>query len=193
MVITFSLVLFIPLQYAVLVGVALSILLFTVRQSQRITVVEWKLKEGRLPVEQTPPATLSPGSVTVLVPFGSLFYAAAPTFEEKLPKTDERTSNAVVIINLHARTDLGSTLMRTIDRYAEDLKHHASRLMLAEVDPSLWEQLARAGIVDSISRRSIFLRAQEVGGSLYEAHAVAEEWVSRQESTEGRGPAADAE
>ena len=61
MVITFALVLMIPLQYAVLAGVALSILLFTVRQSQRITVKEWKLKEGRLPLEQSAPTTVLPG------------------------------------------------------------------------------------------------------------------------------------
>ena len=182
MLITFALVLLIPLEYAVLVGVALSIFLFTVRQSHRIAVVEWKLKEGRLPIERTPPAMLLPGSVVVLVPFGSLFYAAAPDFEEKLPKADAQTSHAVVIINLHAREDLGSTFMRTIDRYSQDLKNHGSRLMLAEVEPSLREQLALAGIVDSISRRSIFVRTEEVGGSLYEAYAVAEEWVSQQQA-----------
>ena len=90
MVITFALVLLIPLEYAVLVGVALSIFLFTVRQSHRITVVEWKLKEGRLPIEQTPPATLLPGSVIVLVPFGSLFYAAARGFRREAAE-DRRT------------------------------------------------------------------------------------------------------
>jgi SulP family sulfate permease len=193
MVITFALVLLIPLQYAVLVGVALSIFLYTVRQSHRITVVEWEIREGRLPIEQTPPATLLPGSVTVLVPFGSLFYAAAPAFEEKLPKTDARTNHAVVIMNLHSRTDLGSTFMRTIDRYAEDLKNHESRLMLAEVDPSLRDQLALAGIVDSISRRSIFMRTEEVGGSIYEAYAVAEEWVSQQQAIASGEPAGEAE
>ncbi len=192
MIITFALVLLIPLQYAVLVGVALSIFLFSVRQSQRIVVVEWKLKEGRLPIEQKVQATILPRSVTVLVPYGSLFYAAAPAFEEKLPKIDSRTSHSVVIFNLHSRTDLGSTFMRTIDRYAEDLKKHDSRLMLAEVDPALKEQLARAGIVASISRRSIFLQTEEVAGSLYEAHAAAEEWVSQQAPEGGEPPAPDA-
>jgi SulP family sulfate permease len=182
MLITFALVLLIPLQYAVLVGVALAIFLYTVRQSHRITVVEWKIGEGRLPIEQAPPATLLPGSVVVLVPFGSLFYAAAPAFVEKLPQTDAQTNRAVVILNLHSRTDLGSTFMRTIDRYAEDLKNHNSRLMLAEVDPSLRDQLKLAGIVESISRRSIFIRTEEVGGSLYEAYAAAKEWVARQQA-----------
>ena len=128
----------------------------------------------------------------MLVPYGSLFYAAAPAFEEKLPRTDAQTSHAVVILNLHSRTDLGSTFMRTVDRYADDLKRHDSRLMLAEVDPSLREQLARAGIVDSISRGSIFLQTEEVAGSLYEAYAVAEEWVSQQGSEAGEPPAPEA-
>jgi SulP family sulfate permease len=150
--------------------------------------VEWKLKEGRLPIERAAPTTIPPRSVTVLVPYGSLFYAAATSFEEKLPKPDARTSHAVVIINLHARTDLGSTFMRTIDRYAEDLKNHDCRLMLAEVDPSLREQLARAGIVDSISRRSIFLQTEEVAGSLYDAYAAAQEWVSSRGVPEGGNP-----
>jgi hypothetical protein len=53
------------------------------------------------------------------------------------------------------------------------------------VDPSLREQLARTGIVDSISRRSIFMRTEEVAGSLYEAYAAAEEWVSSQPTEDG--------
>jgi hypothetical protein len=83
--------------------------------------------------------------------------------------------------------------MRTIDRYSEDLKSHGSRLMLAEVDPSLKEQLARAGIVDSISRRNIFLQTEEVAGSLYEAYAIAQEWVSQQGTPEGGQPVVEAE
>ena len=119
MVITFALVLLIPLEYAVLVGVALSIFLFTVRQSASDRSGGVEAQRRQASDRATPPATLLPESVTVLVPFGSLFYAAAPAFEEKLPKADAQTSHAVVIINLHARTDLGSTFMRTIDRYAK--------------------------------------------------------------------------
>ena len=121
-----------------------------------------------------------PGSVTVLVPYGSLFYAASAVFEGKLPVVDEQTSSAVVIVNLRGRTELGSTFMGMIDRYAEDLKQHESRLMLAEVDPSVREQLARAGIVDSVSRKNIFVQTDRVAESVYEAYAVAEEWVSQQ-------------
>ena len=184
MVITFALVLVIPLQYAVLAGVALSILLYTVKQSNRVTVKEWKLKEGKLPLEQPPPSTVLPGSVTVLVPYGSLFYAASAVFEGKLPEVDDETNHAVVIVNLRGRTELGSTFMGMIERYAGDLLEHESRLMLAEVEPSVREQLARAGIVDSVSRKNIFVKTDRVGESLYEAWDTAQDWVSQSEPLE---------
>jgi len=182
MIITFALVLMIPLQYAVLVGVALSVVLYTVRQSNRVTVMEWKLREGRLPIEQDAPATVLPESVTVLVPYGSLFYAAAPVLEDKLPAVDEKTKHAVVILNLRGRTELGSTFMKMVERYAADLKEHDSRLMLVEVDLSVREQLARVGLVDSISRRNIFTKTEEVGESLYDAYAAAEDWMSQRKT-----------
>ncbi len=177
MVITFALVLLVPLQYAVLAGVGLSIVLYTVRQSNRISVMAWKIKEGSLPLEVAAPATVGPGEVIVLVPYGSLFYASAPVFEEKLPDVDERTARAVLIMNLRGRDELGSTFMTVMERYAADLKKHDSRLMLAEVDPLVREQLARAGILDSISRKSIFVRTDQVGESLYDAYAAAEDWI----------------
>ncbi len=182
MVITFVLVLIIPLEYAVLAGVALSVVLYTVRQSNRVAVKEWKLKEGVLPLEQDPPATVLPYSITVLVPYGSLFYAAAPVLEDKLPTIDEKTQHAVVILNLRGRDELGSTFMKMVERYAADLREHESRLMLAEVDPSVREQLARAGMVDSVSRKNIFLEIEQVGQSLYDAYATAEDWIAQRKA-----------
>lgn len=178
MVITFALVLLVPLQYAVLSGVALSIVLYATRQSNRVVIKEWLLKEGSLPLEQAAPSAVPSEEVTVLVPYGSLFYAAAPVFEDKLPTVDPDTRNAVVILSLRGHSELGSTFMGVLERYAADLAKHESRLMLAEVEGGLREQLARAGIVDTVARKNIFLITDRVGESLYAAQAAAEDWVS---------------
>ena len=51
---TFVFTLIIPLQYAVLLGIALSILLFVVRQSNRMTLKEWVYTPGQpLPRNRT--------------------------------------------------------------------------------------------------------------------------------------------
>ena len=81
LVVTFVLTMLIPLQYAVLVGVGLSVILHVVRQSNQITIKRWELDaEGHL-IETDPPDDLPANAVVVLQPYGSLFFAAAATFE----------------------------------------------------------------------------------------------------------------
>lgn len=177
MAITFGLVLAIPLQYAVLAGVALSIVLYTFRQSNQVRLKSWRIREGQLPVEEAVPKQVEPNSVTVLTPYGSLFYAAAPVFEQQLPALIRRTRAAVVIVNLRGYTELGSTFMQVLQRYGAELKSHGSRLMLAELEPATKEQLTRAGIVDSVSRRNLFMRTERVGESLFDAQEAAHAWI----------------
>ncbi len=61
----------------------------------------------------------------MLQPYGSLFFASAPVFEEELPNPTEQSRNSVVIVRLRGRTDLGSTFMEILQRYAEALSADA--------------------------------------------------------------------
>ena len=80
--ITFVFSLLIPLQYAVLIGVAMSLLMFVIQQSNKITIKQWKQTEGPYPIEQDPPETVPANEAMLLVPYGSLFFAAAPPVRE---------------------------------------------------------------------------------------------------------------
>ena len=88
MSVTFVLTLVIPLQFAVLVGVALAIVMHVVRQANRVRLVRWVFEEGAAaPIEEPPPAVLRRNETVVIVPYGSLFFAAAsasPRFAGKL-------------------------------------------------------------------------------------------------------------
>lgn len=55
---TFLATLFIPLQYAVLLGVAFSILMHAIRQSNKVVVTEWVPVPGGFPIEQPAPAAV---------------------------------------------------------------------------------------------------------------------------------------
>jgi len=129
--ITFVACLIIPLQYAVLVGVSMSLLLFVVQQSNKIVIKEWTPTEQILPLESEAPDILPSNQPTLLVAYGSLFFATAPLFEKQLPDVTPQTHNAVVILNLRSSSDLGSTFLQVLDRYADDLREHNSQLMLA--------------------------------------------------------------
>ena len=92
LVVTFVLTMVIPLQYAVLVGVGVSVILHVVRQSNQVTIKRRvRDSDGHL-VEVDPPAVVPAGDVVVLQPYGSLFFAAAPVFEAQLPATSARRS-----------------------------------------------------------------------------------------------------
>ncbi|WP_088894928.1 SulP family inorganic anion transporter [Leptolyngbya ohadii] len=178
MMLTFIACLLMPLQYAVLIGVGLAVLLYVIQQSNRIQVVAWRVKPGQYPLEVEPPKEVPGGQVTILVPYGSLFFAAAPVFNEQLPTVTENSRHAVVILRLRGETDLGSTFLNVLTRYGEALRSQDSLLMLVGVAPSVRRQLERTGMLRSLGRENVFLSDSLVGQGLEEAIDVAEAWIA---------------
>lgn len=178
--ITFISCLLIPLQYAVLVGVAMSLLMFVIQQSNKITIRQWKETEGPYPIEQDPPKTLPANDVLLLVPYGSLFFAAAPIFEKQLPGVDEETTNTAVVLNLRGYEDLGSTFLEVLERYADDLHEHHSKLILGGVHDSVIRQLEKTGLIKKIGRENIFVVSDQIGQAGAAAWDAANKWVAEQ-------------
>jgi SulP family sulfate permease len=101
----------------------------------------------------------------------------AQSFQTASKATDE-TRNSVVIINLRGRTDLGSTFLGVLERYAGDLRHHESKLMLSGVTDFSMNVLESTGQIDVIGRENIIGETEEVGRSIMEANAQAKKWVA---------------
>jgi SulP family sulfate permease len=176
--ITFVSCLLIPLQYAVLIGVVMSLLLYVLEQSNKITLKEWKETEGPFPVEQDPPVSLPANEVLYLVPYGSLFFAAAPLFEEQLPKVTEETHNTVVVLLLRGYDNLGSTFLTVLERYMSDLRDHQSKLILSGANPHILEQLEKTGLIRKLGRENVFLATEQIGQAGMAAWDSAKKWVA---------------
>ncbi|MFN2135134.1 MAG: SulP family inorganic anion transporter [Candidatus Promineifilaceae bacterium] len=183
MLITFISALLIPLQYAVLVGIALAVLLFVFQQSNKVMVKEWTFKEGSLPRESDPPPAVPPATAIALMPYGSLFYAAAPMFAAQLPDVTAESQHAVVIIGLRGEKEVGSTFLQVIERYARELQGQDSKLMLTGVEQSVRLQLERTGVARTIGRENIYMATDEPGRALLDALTAAELWIAAQEET----------
>lgn len=178
MTVTFVLTLIIPLQFAVLVGVGISMILHVVRQADSITLRRWDVSDdGRLR-EAEIPGELPAGEVVVLQPYGSLFFAAAPVFEEQLPAVTAESTNSVVILRLRGRTNLGSTLTDILLRYAESLIDVDSKLMLVSVDERVLHQLEVAGVTDVVGADNVYPTDEWVGETVRRAHEDAGEWIA---------------
>ena len=182
MLLTFVSALLIPLQYAVLIGVALAVLLFVIQQSNKITVKEWVLEAGQLPVEKDPPQVIPPAKTTVLFTYGSVFYAAAPMFEKQLPAVSAESRHAVVIVGMRGETDFGSTFLEVLARYARSLQAQDSKLMLTGLSPAVRDQIERTGIVKVIGRDNMYMATDEIGRALLDTMDAAETWIAAKES-----------
>jgi SulP family sulfate permease len=178
MLVTFLATLSIPLQYAVLLGVVLSILLNTLRQSNKVFVTQWVLQPEGFPLEQAPPKSLPSHQLTVLHVYGSLFFAAAKSMEEMLPAVDD-AKRAVVAINLRGKSEIGSTFVTVLQRYAFALKARQSKLMLVGVDPLVREQLAKTGVLALIGDENVFVATPQLGEALNQAVKSANAWLGQ--------------
>jgi SulP family sulfate permease len=178
--ITFIFCLLIPLQYAVLIGVSMSVLLYVLQQSNKITIKQWKATDGPYPIEQDPPETLPANAVTTLVPYGSLFFAAAPVFEEQLPKITNETRNAAVILYMRGYDDLGSTFLTVLERYTADLRKQNCKLILSGVSSHVLTQLEHTGLIRKLGRENVYPAKDQLGQALLEAWDTAEKWVAEQ-------------
>jgi sulfate permease, SulP family len=176
MLITFAATLLVPLQYAVLIGVAVAVLLATFQESNRVKVVQLLLEPGGRVEEEPAPARLPSDRVTVLMIYGSLSFAAAAAMEKALPALDE-TRHAVAVLSLRGRPEVGSTLIEVIRRYATALRARGSKLMLSGIDPLLFEQLRRTGTLDLVGPDNIFAAQKQFFASTAEARDAAEAWL----------------
>ncbi len=182
---SFALTMIIPLQYAVLAGVGLSVILHVVRQSNQITIKRWRLDPDGNLIETDPPAQLPAGEVVALQPYGSLFFAAAPVLESQLPAPAATSLNSVVILRLRGRTDLGTTFMDVLRRYAQALTAAGSKLVIVSASERIDEQLRVTGVTDLIAPQDIYAGDERVGATLKRAYADATAWIEHNQPATG--------
>jgi SulP family sulfate permease len=113
----------------------------------------------------------------MLLPYGSLFFAAARDFEEEAPNAEE-TKNAAVIVILRGRNKLGSTAMGVFELYAKTLRDNGGRLFLGEVNEILRAQIERTGTLDQIGEESILPAGEQMLASLQHNYKQAQIWLS---------------
>lgn len=173
---TFILTLIIPLQFAVLVGVAFSILLFVMQESNRVQIKEWVMVPDGYPLEQPAPVELPSGKVTTLMIYGSVFFAASKVFEKSLPLAEE-TDHAVVIIGLRGHSEVGSTFINTLWRYSDTLQAHNSKLVLVGINQEVYDKLERTGFLSALGPDNVYLATDQIGESMNQALDSAHRWL----------------
>ncbi|TDI54428.1 MAG: SulP family inorganic anion transporter [Acidobacteria bacterium] len=179
MTVTFVLTMLIPLQNAVMVGIGISLILFVIKQSNRMTLKRWEMDDTRGRMKEVdPPSEVGVDEVIVLQPYGSLFFASAPVFDEALPDVTPASHNSVVIIRLRGKSDLGTTFMDVLARYAYALRSASCKLVVTYADEKVSDQLVVTGAAVALGKENIYESDEWLGATVRRANDDARTWIA---------------
>lgn len=179
MAVTFALTLLIPLQFAVLAGVGLGIILFVAQASNRVRVREVRISDDGRMHESDPRPVIPPSEVVILQPYGSMFFASAPTVERQLPAVRRDSRHSVVIIRLRGTDQIGLAHMDVLERYARLLADSDSVLKLVVSEERLLQQIRVVGLTE-IGADDIYRGDEWIGRTLRRAYSDARRWIDEQ-------------
>jgi SulP family sulfate permease len=178
MLVTLALTLLVPLQWAVLAGVALSVAAYLVSSSGEVRIVEVVTGPDGAYIEQPPPARLPSQAVTVLQIYGNLAFAGADRAEAMLPAVGA-AERPVVVLRLRPHDSMGSTFLNVLERYAGQLMARGGKLMLAGVTPHVVQQLAATGFTaEVLGEANVIPAAPPIGAATKQAFDAAQTWLA---------------
>jgi sulfate permease, SulP family len=187
MTVTFVLTLLIPLQYAVLVGVGISILLFVANQSTRLVTRRLVFHDDGGIEEIEPPDVVPADEVLVVQPYGALFFASAAQLIAQLPQVMETSRNSVVILRIRGVDDFGSTMLDALGTYAEALHAVDSKLVVVTDNERAIRQFRVTGTLDVLGSENLYQGTAFVGRTVKRAHADALAWVAERQAGDPAG------
>ena len=86
--------------------------------------------------------------------------------------------NTVVILRLRERSDVGSTFIDVLRRYAAGLTTVGSKLVIVSLNESLAEQFRATGFTDFIGPENLYRASERVGAALEQAQRDARAWIA---------------
>lgn len=178
---TFLLTIVIPLQYAVLVSVAFSMILYIIRSSSNVVVKRMEVIDNDVRLSN-PPAEVGPSEVVMLQLYGSVFFASAASFETLFPVVTQNSRNSVVVIRLRGKADLGSTFMDLLKRYARSLREVDSKLVVMSVEPRVLDQLVVTGTAEVLGTDNLYPADDWLGREVRSVATESQEWVDEHRS-----------
>lgn len=168
--------LFLPVQLAVGLGVAMSILVHVSRAGSNIVLVErFKRPDGQIEVRD-PPRRLPDRSITVLDVYGSLFFASVRKLEGLLP-SPEGARHPVVVLRLRGKTPLEATVAEVLAAYADKVVAAEGRFYVVGLGPDEHRHLLGADRFDISGPVKIYQATPVIGESIRRAREDAQRWL----------------
>ena len=169
-----------PLQFAVMCGVALSVLMFVIQQSSRLATFRLEIQDNKRIRETKPPAELPPNEVVALQPFGPIFFATAAVLLQQMPTVTSQTEHSVVILRIRGSDEAGTTFLNILGKYSQSLQEANSKLMIVTNNQHVINQINDQAATQTIKTEDVYLGTEYVGETIRQAYADAQKWIAEQ-------------
>jgi SulP family sulfate permease len=178
MVVTFAATTQFPLQDAIFLGAALSLLLYCVQAARQADLIALEpTGPGRWRTADVP-ASAPSGQVTVIFYNGVGLFAEVPRLDERWPDLSG-TRDAVLIVSMRTLPDVpSSTVIKELEKRVRTLRANGSKLMIAGVTPQVARILDRSGLTQLIGKDNVIPATDELFGALDRAVNDARRWIA---------------
>lgn len=153
MLATFILTVTFDLTVAVEVGLALAGLFFIYRTSNLTRIEHLSVPDGNAGSPASAPRAESKGRIVAYKLFGSLFFGTVGKIEELLDH--DRTSVAVIILEMHQVIDLDATGLDSIRTLLDTLRAEDCKLVLCGLTAQPLSLIQRSGFIEDIGSDNI--------------------------------------
>jgi SulP family sulfate permease len=180
MAVTFISTLILPLEYSIYIGVGLSLVIYAYTSATNIHVARLVPMGDQHFRETDIPAELPSREPVVLSVSGNLYFAAIKRLERLMPAPNN-AERPVVILRLRDNQYLGSTGIRFLESYDQQLRARGGKLILTGVGPAIEHELERTDHLDYFGENGVFTAGDLLFDATEHALNYAREWLAQTE------------
>jgi sulfate permease, SulP family len=168
MLATFVTALFVPLQWTIFIGAAISLFAFLEERHKVSSSVGLTRTEDGKWREVDVATHLSETDIVVIDYRGSGFFAEIPPLRRRIPGTGD-AADAVLILRIHQVERINSTFETLIRNLADELRASGNHLILEGVRPEVMATLEITGTIDVIGPANVIPAGEVLTGGLDDA------------------------
>jgi sulfate permease, SulP family len=152
---TFLSGLILPLDTAIYIGVATSIVLF-LKKVARPEMVEYAFNQQGQLAQMSQPQQRAVPEVSIVHVEGELFFGAADLFQNQMRRICEDPNLKIVVLKMRNAHNMDATGVMSLEELVRHMNEKGRYLILSEVKADMRRVLQNSGLYDYIESRNIF-------------------------------------
>jgi sulfate permease, SulP family len=174
---TFLITLFMPVQYAVLIGVLLSFTLYFLTSSRLVKLHRRELVNESWFKEIAMPAEIESEAIHIFAVDGDLHFAGARILENQWPLIAPQTQRPVIILEMRGRNNIGATLTEVIENFYEKIKKAGGRFYITELGENSFAAFQAQATPEVLEGIELLKKEEIIGKSTIQAVQEAQDWL----------------